>query len=92
MKTNLVKKQVVKAQSNKHRKAKQVQLQDFQHKEGKLNVVGMTIRVGQGQSHLPADVPGITVMLGQRGRLQLKGQLRQQPASDFIIRGPSRRR
>src|SRR3954465_15572754 len=39
MHRNLVKKQVMKAQSNKHRKAKQVQLQDFQHKEGKLNIV-----------------------------------------------------
>jgi hypothetical protein len=39
MKKNLVKKQVMKAQSNKHRKAKHVQLQDFQHKEGKLNIV-----------------------------------------------------
>ena len=38
MKNNLVKKQVMKAQSNKHRKAKQVQLQKFQHKEGKLNI------------------------------------------------------
>jgi hypothetical protein len=38
MKKNLVKKQVMKAQSNKHRKVKQVQLQDFQHKEGKLNI------------------------------------------------------
>jgi hypothetical protein len=41
MKKNLVKKQAIKAQSNKHRKAKQVQLQDFQHKEGKLNIVEM---------------------------------------------------
>jgi hypothetical protein len=41
MKKNLVKKQVMKAQSNKHRKAKQVQLQDFQHKEGKLNIIEM---------------------------------------------------
>ena len=39
MHRNLVKKQVMKAQSNKHSKAKQVQLQDFQHKEGKLNIV-----------------------------------------------------
>ena len=39
MKNNLVKKQVMKAQSNKHSKAKQVQLQDFQHKEGKLNII-----------------------------------------------------
>jgi hypothetical protein len=29
MKKNLVKKQVMKAQSNKHKKAKQVRLQDF---------------------------------------------------------------
>jgi hypothetical protein len=41
MKNNLIKKQFMKAQSNKHRKAKQVQLQDFQHKEGKLNIVEM---------------------------------------------------
>jgi hypothetical protein len=36
MKNNLVKKQVMKAQSNKHRKAKQVQLQDFHIKRGNL--------------------------------------------------------
>jgi hypothetical protein len=41
MKKNLVKKQVMIAQSNKHRKAKQVQLQEFEHKEGKLNIVEM---------------------------------------------------
>jgi hypothetical protein len=29
------------------------------------SVVGMTIWVGQGQSHLPADVPGITATSGQ---------------------------
>jgi hypothetical protein len=29
----------MKAQSEKHRKAKQVQLQEFQEKEGKLNIV-----------------------------------------------------
>jgi hypothetical protein len=44
------------------------------------SVVGMTIRVGQGQSHLPADVPGISTTLGQRDRLQLKGRLLAQPA------------
>jgi hypothetical protein len=38
MKNSLVKRQVIKAQS-KHRKAKQVQLQELQHKEGKLNIV-----------------------------------------------------
>jgi hypothetical protein len=41
MKKNLVKKQVIKAQSSKHRKAKQVQLHDFQHEEGKLNIAEM---------------------------------------------------
>jgi hypothetical protein len=56
------------------------------------SVVGMTIWVGQGQSHLLADVPRITTALGQRGRLQPKSQLRQQPAGDFIRRGLSRRR
>ena len=39
MQNILVEKQIMKAQSNKHRKAKQVQLQKFQHKEGKLNIV-----------------------------------------------------
>jgi hypothetical protein len=55
------------------------------------SVVGMTIWVGQGQSHLPTDVPGITLALGQRGRLQPKGRLRQQPAGDFTVGSPSRR-
>jgi hypothetical protein len=41
MKKNLVKKQVMKAQRNRHRKAKQVQHQNFQHKEGKLNIIEM---------------------------------------------------
>jgi hypothetical protein len=41
-----------------------------------FDVVGMTIWVGQGQSHLPADVPGITATSGHGGRLQPKGQLR----------------
>jgi hypothetical protein len=54
------------------------------------SVVGMTIQVGQGQSHLPADVPGISTTLGQRGRLRSKGWLRQQPADDTTIGSPSR--
>jgi hypothetical protein len=52
----------------------------------------MTIWVCQGQSHLPAAIPGITTVLGQRGRLQPKGRLRQQPAGDFTVGSPSRRR
>src|SRR5215213_2520703 len=43
MKRNLVREQVLKTQSNKHRKATQVQLQDSQHKEGKLNIIKMHI-------------------------------------------------
>jgi hypothetical protein len=39
MKSSFVKRQVMKAQSKKHRKAKQVQLQELQHKEGKLYIV-----------------------------------------------------
>jgi hypothetical protein len=39
MKNSLVKRQVMKAQSKKHRKAKQVQFQELQHKEGKLNII-----------------------------------------------------
>jgi hypothetical protein len=54
------------------------------------SVMGMTIRVGQGQSHLSADVLGISTTLGQRGRLQPKGRLRQLPAGDLIIRSLSR--
>ena len=41
MHRNIVKKQVMKAQSSKHSKAKQVQLQDFQHKEGKPTIIEM---------------------------------------------------
>jgi hypothetical protein len=41
MKKSLVKKHVIKAQSNKHSKAKQVQLHEFQYKEGKLNIIEM---------------------------------------------------
>jgi hypothetical protein len=41
-----------------------------------VSVVGMTIWVGQEQSHLPADVPGITATSGQGDRLQPKGRLR----------------
>jgi hypothetical protein len=43
------------------------------------SVVALTIWVGQGQSHLLADVPGITATFGRGGRLRPKGQLRQQP-------------
>jgi hypothetical protein len=44
----------------------------------------MTSRVGQGQSRLPTDVPGISTVLSQEDRLQSKDRLRQQPAGDFI--------
>jgi hypothetical protein len=56
------------------------------------SVMGMTTRVGQGQSHLPADVPGISMALGQRGQLHLNGWLCQQPAGDFTEEIPSQRR
>jgi hypothetical protein len=39
MRNSLVKRQVMKAQGKTHRKAKQVQLQELQQKEGKLNIV-----------------------------------------------------
>jgi hypothetical protein len=54
------------------------------------SVVGMTIRVGQRQGYLPADVLGISTTLGQRGRLRSKGRLRQQPADDSTVGSPSR--
>jgi hypothetical protein len=56
------------------------------------SVVEMTIWVGQGRSHLPADVPGITAMFGQGGRLRLKDRLHQQLAGIFTTGGPSQRR
>jgi hypothetical protein len=56
------------------------------------SVVGMTIRVGQGQSHLPADIPGISTTFGQRGRLRPKGWLGQHPADDSTVGSPSRPR
>jgi hypothetical protein len=47
------------------------------------SVMGMTSRVGQGQSRLPADVPGISTALSQEDRLRPKDWLRQQSAGDF---------
>ena len=41
MQGDFVNKQVIETRGNLHRKAKQVQLQDFQHKEGKLNIIEM---------------------------------------------------
>jgi hypothetical protein len=55
-------------------------------------VMGMTTRVGQGQSPLLADVPGISTTLGQKGWLRPKGQQRQQPASGSAAGSPSQRR
>jgi hypothetical protein len=46
------------------------------------SVMGMTSRVGQGQSRLPADVPGISKTLSQEERLRPKDRLRQQPGDD----------
>jgi hypothetical protein len=57
-----------------------------------LGVVGMTSRVGQGQSRLPADVPGISTALSQKDRLRPKDRLRQQPAGDSTEESQSRRR
>jgi hypothetical protein len=42
----------------------------------------MTSRVGQGQSRLPADIPGISTALSQEDQLRPKDRLRQQPADD----------
>jgi hypothetical protein len=39
------------------------------------SVMGMNIWVGQGQSHLPADVRGITATSGQGGRLRPRSRL-----------------
>jgi hypothetical protein len=56
------------------------------------SVIGMTIRVGQGQSHLPDNVPGISTVLSQEDRLRPKDRLHQQPAGDFTEESQSRRR
>jgi hypothetical protein len=56
------------------------------------SVVGMTSRVGQGQSHLPADVSGISTVLSQEDRLRPKDRLRQLPAGASIEESQSRRR
>jgi hypothetical protein len=50
----------------------------------------MTSRVGQLQSHLPADVPGISMALSQEDRLYPKDRLRQQPAGDSTEESQSR--
>jgi hypothetical protein len=55
-------------------------------------VVGTTSRVGQGQSCLSADVPGISMALSQEDRLRPKDRLRQQPAGNFIEESQSRQR
>jgi hypothetical protein len=55
-------------------------------------VMGMTSWVGQGQSHLPADVSGISTALSQEDRLRPKDRLRQQPAGNFTEESQSRRR
>jgi hypothetical protein len=56
------------------------------------SVVGMTSRVGQWQSHLPADVPGISTMLSQEDQLHPKDRLRQQPAGNSTEESQSQRR
>jgi hypothetical protein len=43
------------------------------------SVVGMTSRVGQGQSRLPADVPGISTTLGEEDRLRPEDRLATPP-------------
>jgi hypothetical protein len=58
----------------------------------KLSVVGMTSRVGQGQSHLPADVPGISTVPSQEDRLRPEDRLRRHPAGDSTEESQSRRR
>jgi hypothetical protein len=54
--------------------------------------MGMNSRVGQGQSHLPADVPGMSTALSQEDQLRTEDRLRQQLADDSTEEGQSRRR
>jgi hypothetical protein len=58
----------------------------------RASVMEMASRVGQGQSRLPADVPGISTTLSQEDRLQPKDRLRQQPAGDSTEESQGRRR
>jgi hypothetical protein len=52
----------------------------------------MNSRVGQGQSHLPADVLGMSTALSQEDQLRPEDRLRQQPADDSTEEGQSRQR
>jgi hypothetical protein len=54
------------------------------------SVMGMTSRVGQGPSRLPADVPGISTTSSQEDQLRPMDLLRQQPAGDSIEESQSR--
>jgi hypothetical protein len=56
------------------------------------SVVGMNSRVGQGQRHLPADVPGTSTMLSQEDRFRPEGRLRQHLDGDSTEQSQSRRR
>jgi hypothetical protein len=55
-------------------------------------LVGMTSRVGQGQSRLSADVPGISTAPSQEDRLRPEDRLRRHPAGDSTKESQSRRR
>jgi hypothetical protein len=56
------------------------------------SVVGMNSRVGQGQRHLSADVPGTSTALSQEDQFRPEGRLRQQPDGDSTVESQSRRR
>ena len=45
MQSDLVEKYLIEAQSNKHTKAKQVQLQNLQHKERELDIIEISISI-----------------------------------------------
>jgi hypothetical protein len=52
--------------------------------------MGMTSGVCQGRRCLPAGVPGVSTASSREDRLQLKGQLHQQPAGDSTEESQSR--
>ena len=54
------------------------------------SVVGMTYRVYQGPSNMPAGVPGVSTTSAREDRLRPKGRLRQQPAGDSTEESRSR--
>jgi hypothetical protein len=53
------------------------------------SVMGMTYRAYHRPSNMPANVPGVPMVLAREDWLRLKGRLRQQPAGNSTEEGQS---